>query len=200
MITVVAALKAEVEPFLEKSAVNERVKLKQATLYRTPHVDFLRTGMGKVNARLALQRYLQFFKTESVLNIGTAGALHSNPTIGAVYCINRILYEQGETYFDLPLLNPIQCREKMGLLTVDEAVTANERRRTLNRRFGAELVDMEAFHLATVARAYDLSFYCIKAISDRAAEETSDEFKHYYRKVCRALADFVSPFMSAQQQ
>ena len=153
--------------------------------------NVLYTGVGKVNAAIAATEAVLETRPIHLINYGTAGAL--NPSITGLNRVNHIVqrdmdvrplgFELGHTPFDttghIDLGGP-----GVSLGTGDHFVTTPPERVT-------DIVDMEAYALAKVARLFSIHFQCWKYISDNANDDAADHWAENVAKGARAFVDEV---------
>ena len=187
MITIVSALKSEIAPLLQRVPITEKRILASGSLYISDKIHFLRTGIGKQKAEKVFNLYLEQFRPEKVLNIGLAGKLNPDFKIGEIYCISRIFSADAE-----PIKINFHSQSKCAsLLTVDQPVADISLRDKLHRQYNADLVDMEAYSIANTVRKKNISFNCVKIISDSADINTEKTFLENYRQLSKKLTEFV---------
>ena len=153
--------------------------------------NVLYTGVGKVNAAIAATEAVLETRPIHLINYGTAGAL--NPSITGLNRVNHIVqrdmdvrplgFELGHTPFDttghIDLGGP-----GVSLGTGDHFVTTPPELVT-------DIVDMEAYALAKVARLFSIHFQCWKYISDNANDDAADHWAENVAKGARAFVDKV---------
>lgn len=136
-------------------------------------LPLLVTGVGKVNAALAVSRALAdpAARPDLVLNVGTAGALRDGMegthVIGRVeqHDLDSVLLEEltGYRYGE-----PIELGAGPTLATGDVFVSDPTTRGTLALR--ADLVDMEGYAVAAACRLVGVPVTLVKHVSDTADE------------------------------
>ena len=153
--------------------------------------NVLYTGVGKVNAAIAATEEVLETRPIHLINYGTAGAL--NRSITGLNRVNHIVqrdmdvrplgFELGHTPFDttghIDLGGP-----GVSLGTGDHFVTTPPELVT-------DIVDMEAYALAKVARLFSIHFQCWKYISDNANDDAADHWAENVAKGARAFVDEV---------
>ncbi|GLW69541.1 nucleosidase [Kitasatospora phosalacinea] len=154
----------------------------------------LLTGMGKLNAAAALAAVLAGgVRPAGIVNLGTAGALR--PGLGGTHEIGRVLQHD----LDVALLERLTGRPMDGpidlgptgpvLATGDRFVSADADRELLART--ADLVDMEGYAIATVARRAQLPVRLVKHVSDEAGEGALRSWQESVDDCARLLADWA---------
>jgi adenosylhomocysteine nucleosidase len=146
--------------------------------------DLLYTGVGKINATLALNTALhsQGSNKPLVINVGSAGS-HTFRA-GEVVCATRFFqhdmdatalgFALGQTPFEdhthlenglaIPGLLQATC------YTGDSFVTAK------HPTLSMDIIDMEAYALATVCARHELPFVCLKFITDGADGQAAGDW------------------------
>lgn len=140
------------------------------------------TGVGKIHAASALAALLARQRPKSIVNLGTAGSLH--PGLSGTQVIRRViqhdfddegLFRLTGEYFGAPIElggdGPV-------LATGDVFVSGGPARENLAAQ--ADLVDMEGYAVARVARDFGLDVMLVKEISDGAG---ADAFKSWRETV-----------------
>ncbi|GII58784.1 nucleosidase [Planotetraspora thailandica] len=160
----------------------------------------LLTGIGKVNAASALASVLSRGPLpSSVVNLGTAGALR--PGLTGTHVVSAVIQHDldtdvlrqltGETY-GAPLTltgdGPV-------LATGDVFVSDSAARDRLAAR--ADLVDMEGYALASVAREAGVAITLVKNVSDEADEGAARTWRESVADAARELAGWVTQHLAA---
>jgi len=151
-----------------------------ATKAEAAHVpagmDVLITGIGKVRATIALTRAFERGSHTSVVNIGTAGALHDHHA--GLYLPSAVVEHDISsaelTAIGYPMTDRWEITGGDGtvLATGDTFVTDAAHRSVLAAR--ADLVDMEGAALAHVCDAYNIPLTLVKVVSDQADDTAMD--------------------------
>ena len=136
--------------------------------------QILYTGVGKINATKELMKHANHLKNWnfSVVNYGTAAKVCPNVEVGKLYEVTNFIQRDmdvsplGFQNYETPwgnrnisflttTLNGITCG------TGDSFYLHGESKQT-----DYDIVDMEAYALATVCKDYEIPFRCFKYISD----------------------------------
>jgi adenosylhomocysteine nucleosidase len=145
------------------------------------------TGVGKINASLAIAEACATSKPELIINFGTAGA--TTPNISGLVEVTEFKqrdmdtrglgFDLGETPFDD---EQTICFDRQGLScgTGDSFVMNPPELKT-------DVVDMEAYALAKYARRKGIDFRCYKYISDNADGEAAADWSAEVRKGAEAF-------------
>jgi adenosylhomocysteine nucleosidase len=171
-----------------------------AGLFEAAGVEVLYTGVGKVNAAIALTRRLEAHRhagepAATVLNFGTAGSSRL-PARALVACrrfvdrdmdVAALGFAPGETPFDAwpPVLEFPAVFEGL-----PEAVCGSgDSFATRPHAVDCDVVDMEAYALAKACLAAGAAFACAKYVSDGADENAA---QHWKENVAGAAQRFVA--------
>jgi adenosylhomocysteine nucleosidase len=169
-------------------------------LFETAGVDVLYTGVGKVNAAIALLRRLAARRQAGaapsfVVNFGTAGSQSIAPRT-LVACrrfvdrdmdVAALGFAPGETPYDVlpPMLDfPICFRD-----LPDAICGSGDSFATRAHSVACDVVDMEAYALAKVCRIEGVGFACAKYVSDGADENAA---AHWRENVAGAADRFFA--------
>ena len=136
--------------------------------------QILYTGVGKINATKELMKHANHLKNWnfSVVNYGTAAKVCPNVEVGKLYEVTNFIQRDmdvsplGFQNYETPwgnrnisflttTLNGITCGTGDSFYLHDES-----------KQTDYDIVDMEAYALATVCKDYEIPFRCFKYISD----------------------------------
>lgn len=134
----------------------------------------IKTGMGLVNAQKAFARICRKdIKINSIINIGTGGALNPDYSVGDVALVDRAVKESDGTEYvpesiDIKpyVCGPVKVHLKSKLISVDKPVCSPARRHYYRNVYSADVADMEAAGLIEMAVRRGLPCCVIKGISD----------------------------------
>jgi adenosylhomocysteine nucleosidase len=163
-------------------------------------IEVLYTGVGKVNAAIALTRRLEAHRVTArapvlVANFGTAGSarLPARTLVGCRRFVDRDIdvaalgFAPGETPFD-PL--PPALEFPSFFPGLPEAVCGSgDSFATMDHGPACDVVDMEAYALAKACRHAGADFACAKYVSDGADEHAA---KHWKENVAGAADRFLA--------
>ena len=149
------------------------------------------TGVGKVNAAMSGMKNYLIYQPHIMINYGTAGSL--NPAVSGLVevsqCVERDMdvrplgFAIGQTPFETDI-NLDFGYEGVVCSTGDNFVTD---RPELN----SDIVDMEAYALAKVAKTAGCDFRCFKYISDNADGEAAADWQENQRQGAKHFADYL---------
>jgi len=170
-------------------------------------VDVLYTGVGKVNAAIALTRRIARLRREGrgpplVVNFGTAGSARV-PALTLVACrrfvdrdmdVGALGFAPGVTPFDE--LPPIL--EFPAVFTgLPEAVCGTgDSFATTDHGLACDVVDMEAYALAKACRIEGAGFACAKYVSDGADANAADHWRENVAGAADAFVDLYERLLS----
>ncbi len=119
-------------------------------------------GMGANRARLAVEAALALGPASELISVGFAGSCHPSAKVGDILHHTVVIDSKtGERFFTAAS----ESAEPNILVTVPIPAGV-EHKQYLGESYYAQAVDMEAAAVARIARARDLPFIAIKAISD----------------------------------
>jgi adenosylhomocysteine nucleosidase len=134
------------------------------------------TGVGKVNAALAVAKFYQIYKPDLIINFGTAGSLNDN--LNGLVQINTFKQRDmdvsplgfpfGDTPFD-DLSSITYDYDGYSCGTGDSFVTGKQ-------NVISDIVDMESFSIAKFCYINHINFYCFKFISDHADADAVNDW------------------------
>ena len=173
-------------PLLVVAAEEEAVHLNHG-------FPLLLTGMGKVNAALAVARVLASHRPSEIINLGTAGALKHG--IKGTHEIARVVQHDLdgtaiEALTGRPVGLPLDLRSEGLTLATGDAFVSSEKVRA-RLALQADLVDMEGYAVASAAHAAGVPVRLVKHVSDTADEEAALTWKESVEACARDLAAWV---------
>lgn len=156
--------------------------------FESAGVDVLYTGIGKVNAAIALTRRLAELgragaRLPLVVNFGTAGSA-TLPARTIVACrrfvdrdmdVGALGFAPGVTPFDE--LPPVIEFPAVFPQLPDAVCGSGDSFATARHGVDCDLVDMEAYALAKACRRAGAEFACAKYVSDGADEHAAEHWK-----------------------
>lgn len=150
------------------------------------------TGVGKVSAASSLAAVLSRQRPSRIINLGTAGALREGLT--GTHVVGRVMQHDfdDETVFALTgtrFGEPIDLGPGPVLASGDVFVSGGEARQRLVAQ--AELVDMEGYAVARVARDFGLPATLVKEVSDEAGVEAGRTWRAALDACAERLGDWV---------
>lgn len=176
-------------------------------------------GIGKVNAAICATTMCVKYQVSHILNTGIAGSLDNIINIGdIVVSTDAIYHDFVVSEFNYPLgLIPgrksveFQADPKLRQLVIDSIhevapeiqvfegrvasgdifVSQKEKKEWIIQSFGAKCCEMEGCAIAHVASDFHIPFVIVRAISDKADEESAITYDEFEAKVAQHCADLV---------
>ena len=134
------------------------------------------SGVGKVNAAIALCNALASYRPKQVVNYGSAGALRKD--LSGLYRVTRFQqrdmdvralgFSLGQTPFEDDVIIDLDG-DGLSCGTGDNFVSVHP-------EMSSDLVDMEAYALAKICQQKAVEFHCFKFISDHANDDAADDW------------------------
>ena len=160
------------------------------------------SGMGKVNAALAAQSFINEYPLDCIMSSGVAGGL--SPELGSLDLVasSDVVYHdvwcgEGNAYGQVQgLPDRFHCNETLynaaikagatgGLFASGDFFISNtdEAEAILSHFPEAIAVDMESGALAQTCHIHGIPFLSIRIISDRAGENHQEEYDNFWKTV-----------------
>ncbi len=201
---IVTAMKEEADIIINRFNLKETKKLKNLVIFEwereneweKENIVLALTGIGKIGAAIGTSYIFENYQVDKLLNIGIAGSLGNiDVRVGDVFLPNTFIQHdmylpfEGDhlDYAKAPIFLEYAIGENLDLnkfglvmngvcLTGDQFIDNEEKVNELREDHGADLCEMEAFSILSVAREYDALDKCvvIKAVSDGANSEAKD--------------------------
>jgi adenosylhomocysteine nucleosidase len=164
------------------------LELESQGLFEAARADVLYTGLGKVNAAIALVSKLSGLRHQGrepplVVNFGTAGS-RTLPTRTVVACrhfvqrdmdVTGLGFALGETPFEN---TPARLTFPAVFAHLPEGVCGSgDRFETGPIALACDVIDMEAYALAKACLRFQIPFACAKYISDGADATAADDWQ-----------------------
>ncbi|KMQ61598.1 nucleosidase [Chryseobacterium angstadtii] len=140
------------------------------------------TGIGKVNAAIKLTKEIHFRKPKLIVNLGSAGS--KNFSKGEVVCCTKFIQRDmdvrglGFSLYETPLSGiPPVLEYGLQMNGLEEGVCGSGDSFEMNHsETDYNIVDMEAYPLALIAKQENIPFLCLKYISDDAGSDAADDW------------------------
>jgi len=216
VVGVIAALKEEIDPLLQSLEDVETSRWGGRTVYQGKigdcQVVMVAGGVGKVKAAACTQYVIDHFSIEALICTGVAGAVNPRLHAGDLVISRKTLQHDFDPG-DPELLKKFRRRwlesdpglvklalnaaKELGLadrcrpgnvLTGDQAVVSQDRRRWLWQTLRADCVDMESAAVAQVCQINGVPWVIVRAISDSAEEDSIAEFRSNLREAASIAA------------
>lgn len=157
------------------------------------HADTLFTGVGKLHTAYSLLKRVQQKKPSMILNLGSAGS-NTFPR-GEVICCTRFIqrdmdvtalgFEKYQTPFsDEPVI--LEYGFEVDFLPKGTCGSGDSFE-VDHRVTEYDVIDMEAFTIAWIAKQEDIPFLCLKYISDGADGAAAEHWQEAVKNAALAL-------------
>ncbi|HEX6195389.1 MAG TPA: nucleosidase [Jiangellaceae bacterium] len=170
------------------------VAIEEEAAYLGDRLPALLTGVGKVNAAVAVSAALATARPAEVINVGTAGSVRSG--YEGTHEVSRVIQHD----LDDELLQALTGRsfaapiELSGdgptLATGDVFVSSTADRDRIGTV--ADLVDMEGYAVAVAARRAGVPVRLVKHVSDTADDGAAHSWKDSVDDAARRLAEWLA--------
>jgi len=195
-IACISAVKIEIEWLLNRLGSSQKHKIPGGRLWvggiGSHRLGLFCCGVGPEKARRGIQSLSSVFPAERVYHLGVCGSLtgrlEPGTPVAARAVISSYAAEQQAIKLDPPGAEELEniageTSPQLGLLlTHHRPVLSVEERMSLNSRYGADCVDMEAWEVASFCRTSGLPLTIIKTVSDTADSRVMIEFFRHSRR------------------
>ena len=177
-IGIVCAMSEEVEKIITSFNLKSVDAHLPYNIFKNQQIVLIESSIGKVSSTLATSLLIERYSIDRLINIGLAGALKPITT-GSAYFVNSVTQHdafipfveyQNDMYQKINCLVPDNVDNSLTLTTGDQFID-NTNKVTND----ADIVDMEGFAVAYVAKKYKLPITVIKGISDDANNSSKQE-------------------------
>ncbi len=182
-------------------------------------------GIGKVNAAVCTQTMIMKYSPEYIINTGIAGSTCRKTHIGYVVIAESVVQHDmdttiigdkpGELFLHDENIVNIPCSRELiskleaacdaageknhvtGIVaTGDQFIGGNEKRNSLNDRFGAIACEMEGGSIGQVCRINKIPFAVLRCISDSmSSEDDSMEYSAFSRLAADKTIEIITELM-----
>ncbi|MCQ2734906.1 MAG: 5'-methylthioadenosine/adenosylhomocysteine nucleosidase [Alphaproteobacteria bacterium] len=153
------------------------------------------SGIGKVNAALCTADLINYFKADTIINIGISGGLDSSLKIGDFVVGDNLAYHDFDTGAEIaqdipdsfqssPQLTKLLPDNRHGLLCCGDQFIADESSlKAIKNKFSEALaVDMESAAIAHTCWLHNIPMLSVRQISDTPGIEHHTEQYEYFWK------------------
>ena len=221
MLGIVLALDYEIDNVIFDNFQFET--LNNQKFYFNDDVVITFSGVGKVNATIAITNLINNFNIDQILNIGSCGSANSKILIKDVILVNKTQYGDVDVSIDkkyqinqipyepktfstsqkfnnkiVKILNKLNIDYKIGdFMTVDSFVTKENYLKfnevLLDNILG---IDMELTAIAQTCYHYKINFSAIKIVSDNINSiNNHDEFENNINEISKLIKKIVLNFL-----
>ena len=177
-------------------------------------------GVGKVNAAMSAQYFIDRYQPDWIVNAGVAGSFHDLPIGTVVLAEDFVQHDIDTSAVDgvpglVPTLNltalPTDQPDRAGAIlaglgvaftrgrvaTGDVFMTKGDRANAVAAEFSPTLCEMEGCAIAQVCLRNQVKFTALKSVSDRLCQDNSvDEYFNFAQAMAK-LNTIVLPFARA---
>lgn len=219
-VGVVAALREEIDPLVERMVDVETSKWGRRTIYQggigNCQVVAIAGGVGKVKAAACTQYLIDRYCVEALICVGVAGAVNPRLETGDIVVSEKTQQHDFDPG-DRKLLKKFRGRwleadaelvklagkaaEESGLadrchlgrvLTGDQAIVSHEKREWLWATWRGDCVDMESAAVAEVCQMNGVPWVIVRAVSDSAGEDGIAEFRRNLAQAANVAASVTT--------
>lgn len=155
------------------------------------------TGIGKVQATFYLTQAIHKFNPKLIINLGSAGSTFFKK--GELVCCTQFVQRDmhveqlGFLPYETPLTStPVVFNYGLTIDSIPQGIcgTGDQFETQMHENI-YNVVDMEAYALAWVAKKYDIPFLSVKYITDGANEEADKEWVDEVKNVGLEFKNFL---------
>ena len=186
-------------------------------------------GIGKVNAAVAAQTMILHYHPDRIINTGIGGSTSPKTHIDHVVIAENVVQHDmdttiigdkpGELFLHDGNIVYIPCDKELiarlkeaceavgekncligTVATGDQFISGNDKRLSLNERFGAVACEMEGGSIGQVCRINHVPFAILRSISDSMSEEDDAvEYASFSRSAAQKSIKILTQFLSANK-
>ena len=218
MIGLAYALKGEIRSMLHSADAKPLETAAGTAVYEIePGILAYLGGVGKVNAAMSAQLFIERYHPDWIINAGCAGSFLDLPIgtivlakdfvqhdvdttamgdpIGMVSTVDRVDFPTTEPERLSALLTALGTEHQVGRVATGEVfMTKGSRADWVAKTFSPTLCEMEGGAIAQVCMRNGVKFTALKSVSDRLCQENNAE---EYFKAMAKLNSVVLPFARA---
>ena len=221
MIGLAYALKGEIRSMLRSADAKPLETVAGVSVYEIePGILAYLGGVGKVNAAMSAQLFIDRFHPDWIINAGVAGSFLDLPIgtivlakdfvqhdvdttamgdpIGMVSTVDRVDFPTTEPERLSALLTALGTEHQVGRVATGEVfMTKGSRADWVAKTFSPTLCEMEGGAIAQVCMRNGVKFTALKSVSDRLCHENNAEEYFNYGEAMAKLNGVVLPFARA---
>ena len=221
MIGLAYALKGEIRSMLRSADAKPLETVAGVAVYEIePGILAYLGGVGKVNAAMSTQLFIDRYHPDWIVNAGVAGSFLDLPIgtivlakdfvqhdvdttamgdpIGMVSTVDRVDFPTTEPERLSALLTALGTEHQVGRVATGEVfMTKGSRADWVAKTFSPTLCEMEGGAIAQVCMRNGVKFTALKSVSDRLCQENNAEEYFNYGEAMAKLNGVVLPFARA---
>ncbi len=187
-------------------------------------IILVEAGVGKVNAARTTQILIDNFELEAIINVGSAGAVNSELSIGDIVIGKKLIQHDFDiTAFGHPkgyisnvgeyvesdskLIEKMEqailklkndhYKIKVGtIVSGDIFCTEPKMKEKIRNKFNAEAVEMEGAAIAQVCKLDNIPFIIIRSISDTPNGNNNITFDQFLEKASKRCAEIIDFYVN----
>ena len=218
MIGLAYAMSGEIQSILESTGAKLLETVCGVEIYEIePGILAYTGGVGKVNAAMSAQLFIDRYHPDWIVNAGVAGSFLDLPIgtivladcfvqhdvdttpmgdpIGLVSTVNRIEFPTSETEKTSAVLRDLGVAFRTGKVATGEVfMTKGDRADWVAKTFSPTLCEMEGGAIAQVCLRNGVKFTALKSVSDRLCQANNAEEFFNYGEAMAKLNGVVLPF------
>lgn len=219
MIGLAYAMSGEIQSILDSTGAKLLETVCGVPVYEIePGIAAYAGGVGKVNAAMGAQLFIDRYHPDWIVNAGVAGSFLDLPIgtivladsfvqhdvdttpmgdpIGLVSTVNRIDFPTSEVEKAAAILKKLGVPFRTGKVATGEVfMTKGARADWVAKTFSPTLCEMEGGAIAQVCLRNEVKFTALKSVSDRLCQENNAEEFFNYGEAMAALNGIVLPFV-----
>ena len=221
MIGLAYALKGEIRSLLRSAEAKPLETVSGVAVYEIePGILAYTGGVGKVNAAMSAQLFIDRYHPQWIVNAGCAGSFLDLPIgtvvlaedfiqhdvdttamgdpIGLVSTVDRVDFPTTEPERLSAILSAQGVEHRTGRVATGEVfMTKGSRADWVAKTFSPMLCEMEGGAIAQVCLRNEVRFAALKSVSDRLCQENNAEEYFNYSEAMAKLNGIVLPFARA---
>ncbi|WP_018758997.1 5'-methylthioadenosine/adenosylhomocysteine nucleosidase [Paenibacillus terrigena] len=224
-IAIITAMEEEMAPFRSESRITSRSQvgkvIVEEAIYRDRPLILVESGIGKVNAAVAVTLLIERYQPDLIINAGSSGAFAEGLKVGDVVVATQYRYgdvdatcfgyEHGQVpqmpakydlnsdWVDVARQAAAEAELPYALdfglvLTLDSFMSESERVEWIKSTFPTVKVsDMEGLAIVQAAAQYGIPVIAVKAVSDITGHgaDSADSFDNNLDDVAKHAAHFT---------
>ena len=218
MIGLAYAMSGEIQSMLDSTGAKLLETVCGVPVYEIePGITAYAGGVGKVNAAMSAQLFIDRYHPDWIVNAGVAGSFLDLPIgtivladsfvqhdvdttpmgdpIGLVSTVNRIDFPTSEVERAAAILERLGVAFRTGKVATGEVfMTKGPRADWVAKTFSPALCEMEGGAIAQVCLRNEVRFTALKSVSDRLCQENNAEEFFNYGEAMAKLNGIVLPF------
>ena len=218
MIGLAYAMSGEIQSILDSAGAKLLEKVCGVSIYEIePGLAAYTGGVGKVNAAMSAQLFIDRYHPDWIVNAGVAGSFLDLPIgtivladcfvqhdvdttpmgdpIGLVSTVNRIDFPTSEPEQAAAILTGLGVEFRTGKVATGEVfMTKGSRADWVAKTFSPTLCEMEGGAIAQVCLRNGVKFTALKSVSDRLCQANNAEEFFNYGEAMAKLNGIVLPF------